>query len=95
MLSLWTGSQVGYRAKRKIGEPGERSAVPLRVRFLPVHRLRGLGCRMIRAIVTSLPEKRRILSSFLNGTGDVAALKHTFFASQPLDVFVFSVMNRL
>ena len=27
LYSLWTGSQVGYRVKRKIGEPGGRSTV--------------------------------------------------------------------
>ena len=33
--SLWTGSQVGYRVKRKISDPGERSAVWTRLQSSP------------------------------------------------------------
>ena len=40
----------------------------------------GSVVRMIQAIVTSLPVKRRILSSFENGAGDFVAL---FFQQAP------------
>ena len=43
--------------------------------------------RMIRAIVTSLPVKRGILSSFENGAGDFAASND--FASQAPDEVCF------
>ena len=44
----------------------------------------GSAVRMIRAIVTSLPVKRGILSSFENGAGDFVSLK-TFISSQAPD----------
>ena len=39
----------------------------------------GSAVRMIRAIVTSLPVKRGILSSFENGAGDFVASNDFFF----------------
>ena len=39
----------------------------------------GSAVRMIRAIVTSLPVKREILSSFENGADDFAASNDFFF----------------
>ena len=44
----------------------------------------GSAVRMIRAIVTSLPVKRGILSSFANGLDDFAAA-NDFFSSQAPD----------
>ena len=44
----------------------------------------GSAVRIIRAIVTSLPVKRGILSSFENGAGDFVA-SNDFFSSQAPD----------
>ena len=48
----------------------------------------GSAVRMIRAIVTSLPVKRGILSSFENGAGDFVASKD-FFSSEAPDGVCF------
>ena len=48
----------------------------------------GSAVRMIRAIVTSLPVKRGILSGFENGAGDFVASKD-FFSSQAPDGVCF------
>ena len=48
----------------------------------------GSAVRMIRAIVTSLPVKRRILTSFENGAGDIVA-SNALFSSQALDGVCF------
>ena len=57
------------KGRRQRGKPGGRG------------QLVGSAVRMIRAIVTSLPVKRRILSSFENGADNFAA-SNDFF-SQP------------
>ena len=48
----------------------------------------GSAVRMIRAIVTSLPVKRGILSSFENGA-DYFAASNDFFSSQAPDEVCF------
>ena len=46
----------------------------------------GSAVRMIRAIVTSLPVKRGILSSFENGADDFVASNDFFFSQAPDEV---------
>ena len=48
----------------------------------------GSAVRMIRAIMTSLPVKRGILSSFENGARDFV-VSNDFFSSQALDGVCF------
>ena len=53
----------------------------------------GSAVRMIRAIVTSLPAKSGILSSFENGAGDFVASNDFFFSPRLRMEFVF-FLNR-
>ena len=54
----------------------------------------GSAVRMIRAIVTSLPVKRGILSGFENDADDFAASNDFFFPAKLRMGFVF-LLNRL
>ena len=54
----------------------------------------GSAVRMIRAIVTSLPVKRGILSSFENGAGDFVASNDFFFPAR-LWMGFFFLLSRL
>ena len=54
----------------------------------------GSAVRMIRAIVTSLPVKRGLLSSFENGASDFDASNDFFFPARLRMGFVF-LLSRL